>query len=502
MAEKALADMLELIKCPVCWQGPRDPHQCPQCSKPFCHVCIAAALNTNGKCPFCRIKLKMEVLVRCPWLDDVRSMAEKAGESLRKCEVHTDQLMTHFDTKNKRPACKNCADENEGTVCTLEEAKQKKEDDILKEIEGIGDATKVFWENQVIMKKNFENFTQFGDNLCTELSRVLSDQTQTLEEHMNSVRNALNEIKVLIPKKLVEEVKGAAKERVYEFLTEEWCGSKETDTNDKKFILKIEDIRQLELETSARHSETMKVGDRNWFVDVGLLNVHKVGGWESDDHEHLSVIIWQEEATRGTMPPPMSALITAKDANDDLVEVVLFEKFNDLRGFGRRLFLPFEQLISYGTTTLNIEVVLGRQSPSFSLKLLRRMINIAKKADERMRQLNIVNKRLHEKTHSHVKKAIDEILSGSLPSITSPHKPALPKLEIDEMMKNEVTDKPDKLEPIKCTLNLKRSSSPSSSKTSSSDPISFPKKRLRSRAKPASNEAPSSSVTSRRVDTT
>jgi hypothetical protein len=29
---------------------------------------------------------------------------------------------------------------------------------------------------------------------------------------MNSVRNALNEIKVMIPKKLVEEVKGAAKE--------------------------------------------------------------------------------------------------------------------------------------------------------------------------------------------------------------------------------------------------------------------------------------------------
>ena len=32
------------------------------------------------------------------------------------------------------------------------------------EIEGIGDATKVFWENQVVMKKNFENFTQFGDS--------------------------------------------------------------------------------------------------------------------------------------------------------------------------------------------------------------------------------------------------------------------------------------------------------------------------------------------------
>ena len=49
-----------------------------------------------------------------------------------------------------------------------------------------------------------------------------------------------------------------------------------------------------------------------------------------------------------------------------------------------------------------------------------------------------MNKRLHEKAHSHVKKAIDEILSGSLPSITSPQRPSLPKLEIDEMMKNEV----------------------------------------------------------------
>ena len=35
---------------------------------------------------------------------------------------------------------------------------------IKQEIEGIGDATKVFWENQVVMKKNFENFTQFGDS--------------------------------------------------------------------------------------------------------------------------------------------------------------------------------------------------------------------------------------------------------------------------------------------------------------------------------------------------
>ena len=53
-------------------------------------------------------------------------------------------------------------------------------------------------------------------DLCTELSRVLSDQTQTLEEHMNSVRNALNEIKVLIPKKLKEEVTDAAKNRGYQ----------------------------------------------------------------------------------------------------------------------------------------------------------------------------------------------------------------------------------------------------------------------------------------------
>ena len=78
---------------------------------------------------------------------------------------------------------------------------------------------------------------------------------------------------------------------VYEFLTDEW--NDEGGNSDATFLLEIEDIRQLELETSPRHSKTMRVGDRNWYVDVGLLNIHKVGGWEADDQEHLSVIIWQ-----------------------------------------------------------------------------------------------------------------------------------------------------------------------------------------------------------------
>ena len=37
-------------------------------------------------------------------------MAEKAGESLRKCAVHNDQLMTHFDLVNKKPACEVTTD--------------------------------------------------------------------------------------------------------------------------------------------------------------------------------------------------------------------------------------------------------------------------------------------------------------------------------------------------------------------------------------------------------
>jgi hypothetical protein len=152
----------------------------------------------------------------------------------------------------------------------------------------------------------------------------------------------------------------------------------------------------------------MRVGDRDWYVDVGLLNQHRVGGWEGDDTEHLSVIIWQEESTRGTMSPPMSALIVAKDASNDLLglvfindsltffsicfwnhrkELVLFDKFNDLRGFGRRLFLSMDQLINNGTTKLEIEVLLGRRSPAFSLRLLRKMTKIAKEADKRMREV-------------------------------------------------------------------------------------------------------------------
>ena len=49
-----------------------------------------------------------------------------------------------------------------------------------------------------------------------------------------------------------------------------------------------------------------------------------------------------------------------------------------------------------------------------------------------------MNKRLHEKAHHHVKSAIAQIMSESIPSIISPHKPSLPNLEIDEMVKKEV----------------------------------------------------------------
>ena len=53
-------------------------------------------------------------------------------------------------------------------------------------------------------------------------------------------------------------------------------------------------------------------------------------------------------------------------------------------------------------------------------------------------QLNVMNKRLHEKAQVHVKKAITEIMSDSIPCITSPHKPNFPSLDIDEMVKKEV----------------------------------------------------------------
>ena len=103
--------------------------------KPFCHVCIAAALHQpNGKCPFCRYQLRVDKLVRCPWLDDVRTMAEKAGESLRKCVVHEDQLMTHFDVENNKPACQTCAEETKNkNICTIDHARSTKEAQIMKE---------------------------------------------------------------------------------------------------------------------------------------------------------------------------------------------------------------------------------------------------------------------------------------------------------------------------------------------------------------------------------
>ena len=62
---------------------------------------------------------------------------------------------------------------NPDTVWTLEAAKIKKKTEILAEIDSIDQETRTFWENQVVMKRNYENFTEFGTSLCTELSRVL-----------------------------------------------------------------------------------------------------------------------------------------------------------------------------------------------------------------------------------------------------------------------------------------------------------------------------------------
>ena len=61
-------------------------------------------------------------------------MAEKAGESLRKCVVHKDQLMTHFDVENKKPACQTCAEETKNkNICTLEQARNSKESKIMQD---------------------------------------------------------------------------------------------------------------------------------------------------------------------------------------------------------------------------------------------------------------------------------------------------------------------------------------------------------------------------------
>lgn len=413
--------MLELVKCPVCWVSPRDAHQCPKCSKAFCYGCIKVSLTHNGKCPYCRSPTEVENLVRCPWLNDVCQMAAKAGESLRKCAVHQDKYMTHFDTIKKKPACELCVSEipksslNKHNIRSLDEAAQEKEKNIHDEIKNIENETKNYWQNQLKMKTRISDFSQNQKDICHELRRNLDDQIKVLQQHMSATANALNEIKVLIPKKLASEVTDASKNKVFEFLTGEWADSSESQNdNDATFVLKIDDIRQLELETSPRHSKSMRVGDRDWYVDVGLLNQHRVGGWEGDDTEHLSVIIWQEESTRGTMSPPMSALIVAKDVSNDLLELVLFDKFNDLRGFGRRLFLSMDQLINNGTTKLEIEVLLGRRSPAFSLRLLRKMTRIAKEADIRMREVCSETKGVFQQANSKILEIIRQIRGNDL----------------------------------------------------------------------------------------
>ena len=129
MAEKALEEMLELVKCPVCWvvrilfnlnctywrrkNLSNDCLESPRCasvSKMFKSLLLRmyqSLLDSQWKVSLlsesvrtssfwfemmilCRTEI--ENLVRCPWLNDVCQMAAKAGESLRKCAVHQDKV--------------------------------------------------------------------------------------------------------------------------------------------------------------------------------------------------------------------------------------------------------------------------------------------------------------------------------------------------------------------------------------------------------------------------
>jgi uncharacterized protein YktB (UPF0637 family) len=105
----------------------------------------------------------------------------------------------------------------------------------------------------LMLSKKFARFVN-----PKKLRRNLDDQIKVLQQHMSATANALNEIKVLIPKKLASEVTDASKNKVFEFLTGEWADSSESQNdNDATFVLKIDDIRQLELETSPRHSKVI-----------------------------------------------------------------------------------------------------------------------------------------------------------------------------------------------------------------------------------------------------
>ena len=109
---------------------------------------------------------------------------------------------------------------------------------------------------------------------------------------MSATANALNEIKVLIPKKLASEVTDASKNKVFEFLTGEWADSSETTDNDATFVLKIDDIRQLELETSPRHS---KVSNYNYEIRISVIILVDDASWR----QRLVCRCWIVESAPG-----------------------------------------------------------------------------------------------------------------------------------------------------------------------------------------------------------
>ncbi|KAI8871741.1 hypothetical protein GQ42DRAFT_105806, partial [Ramicandelaber brevisporus] len=70
------------LRCPICKDVYNSAMYLPTCTHAFCSLCVRRALQTEAKCPVCRVNAQESMLKKCGWLDDAAFHFKKARAEL------------------------------------------------------------------------------------------------------------------------------------------------------------------------------------------------------------------------------------------------------------------------------------------------------------------------------------------------------------------------------------------------------------------------------------
>mmetsp|Transcript_8697 Transcript_8697/g.12858 ORF Transcript_8697/g.12858 Transcript_8697/m.12858 type:complete len:684 (+) Transcript_8697:31-2082(+) len=114
LSNKRLSEQLEcLVRCFICYQRVKNPHECPKCSQMACLSCYKEWIYRNKKCPTCRVELGEHQLKKC----------RRVEQLLEQIEIDWGNLQESTENKDNKKVKKEKSSHEKGDICAEHQLK-------------------------------------------------------------------------------------------------------------------------------------------------------------------------------------------------------------------------------------------------------------------------------------------------------------------------------------------------------------------------------------------